>query len=125
VKQYDSYEPLPGLHVIGKNTLGENIADNAGLAIALKAYHLSLNGKPAPVIDGYTGDQRLLLSFGQVWRTKMRDSAVRTQTLSNEHTVAEFRVIGPTRNMDAWYDAFEVKPGEKYYLAPADRVHLW
>jgi len=125
VKQYDSYEPLPGLHVIGQNTLGENIADNAGLAIALKAYHLSLNGKPAPVIDGYTGDQRLLLSFGQVWRTKMRDSAIRTQTLSNEHTVAEFRVIGPTRNMDAWYDAFGVKPGEKYYLAPADRVHLW
>jgi len=125
VKQYDSYEPLPGLHVIGQNTLGENIADNAGLAIALKAYHLSLNGKPAPVIDGYTGDQRLLLSFGQVWRTKMRDSAIRTQTLSNEHTVAEFRVIGPTRNMDAWYSAFDVKPGEKYYLAPADRVHLW
>jgi putative endopeptidase len=125
VKQYDSYEPLPGLHVIGKNTLGENIADNAGLAIALKAYHLSLNGKPAPVIDGYTGDQRLLLSFGQVWRTKMRESAIRTQTMSNEHTVAEFRVIGPTRNMDAWYSAFDVKPGEKYYLAPADRVHLW
>ncbi len=125
VKQYDSYEPLPGLHVIGQNTLGENIADNAGLAIALKAYHLSLTGKPAPVIDGYTGDQRLLLSFGQVWRTKMRDSAIRTQTLSNEHTVAEFRVIGPTRNMDAWYSAFDVKPGEKYYLAPADRVHLW
>src|SRR4051812_5318539 len=125
VKQYDSYEPLPGLHVIGKNTLGENIADNAGLAIALKAYHLSLKGKPAPVIDGYSGDQRLLLSFGQVWRTKMRESAVRTQTMSNEHTVAEFRVIGPTRNMDAWYGAFDVKPGEKYYLAPADRVHLW
>jgi len=125
VKQYDSYEPLPGLHVIGKNTLGENIADNAGLAIALKAYHVSLNGKPAPVIDGYSGDQRLFLSFGQVWRTKMRDSAVRTQTMSNEHTVAEFRVIGPTRNQDAWYDGFDVKPGEKYYLAPAERVHLW
>jgi len=125
VKQYDTYEPLPGLHVIGKNTLGENIADNAGLAIALKAYHVSLNGKPAPVLDGYTGDQRLYLSFGQVWRTKMRESALRTQTLSNEHTVAEFRVIGPTRNQDAWYDAFDVKPGEKYYLPPDQRVHLW
>ncbi len=125
VKQYDAFEPLPGLHVIGRNTLGENIADNAGLAIALKAYHLSLNGKPAPVLDGYTGDQRLFLSFGQVWRTKMRDSAIRTQTMSNEHTVAEFRVIGPTRNMDAWYDSFQVKPDEKYYLAPQDRVHLW
>jgi putative endopeptidase len=125
VKQYDGYEPLPGLHVIGKNTLGENIADNAGLAIALKAYHLSLNGKPAPVIDGYSGDQRLFLSFGQVWRTKMRESAIRTQTMSNEHTVAEFRVIGPTRNQDAWYDAFGVKAGDKYFLPAGERVHLW
>src|ERR1700759_272208 len=125
VNQYAAYEPLPGLHVIGQNTLGENIADNAGLAIALKAYHLSLHGRKPPVLDGYTGDQRLFLSFGQVWRTKMRESAIRTQTMSNEHTVAEFRVIGPTRNMDAWYDAFDVKPGQKYYLAPADRVHLW
>jgi putative endopeptidase len=125
VKQYDAFQPLPGLHVIGKNTLGENIADNAGLAIALKAYHLSLNGKPAPVIDGFTGDQRLFLSFGQVWRTKMRESAIRTQTMSNEHTVAEFRVIGPTRNQDAWYDAFGVKPGDKYFLPAGERVHLW
>jgi len=125
VKQYDGYEPLPGLHVIGQNTLGENIADNAGLAIARKAYHLSLKGKPAPVIDGYSGDQRLFLSFGQVWRTKMRENAIRTQTLSNEHTVAEFRVIGPTRNQDAWYESFDVKPGEKYYLPPGERVHLW
>ena len=70
VKQYDAFEPLPGLHVIGANTLGENIADNAGIAIALKAYHISLNGKPAPVIDGLTGDQRFYLSFGQIWRTK-------------------------------------------------------
>ena len=125
VKQYDGYEPLPGLHVIGKNTLGENIADTAGLAIALKAYRLSLNGKPAPVIDGYTGDQRLFLSFGQVWRTKMRENAIRTQTMSNEHTVAEFRVIGPTRNQDGWYEAFDVKPGEKYYLPPNERVRIW
>ena len=86
---------------------------------------LTLGGKPGPVLSGYTGDQRFFLSFGQVWRTKMRDSAIRTQTLSNEHTVAEFRVIGPTRNQDAWYDAFDVKPGETYYLPPAERVHLW
>jgi putative endopeptidase len=125
VQQYDAFEPLPGLHVIGANTLGENIADNAGLAIALKAYHIALGGKPAPVLNGYTGDQRFFLSFGQVWRTKMRDSAIRTQTLSNEHTVPEFRVIGPTRNQDAWYDAFDVKPGETYYLPPVERVHLW
>ena len=125
VKQYDAYEPLTGLHVIGKNTLGENIADNAGIAIALKAYHISLNGKPAPVIDGLTGDQRFYLSFGQVWRTKQRDSSLRTQTLSNEHSPAEFRVVGPTRNQDEWYQAFDVKQGDKYYLPPADRVHLW
>jgi len=125
VKQYDSYEPLPGLHVIGKNTLGENIADNAGIAIALKAYHISLNGKPAPVIGGYTGDQRFYLSFGQIWRTKQRDSSLRTQTLSNEHSPAEFRVIGPTRNQDEWYEAFGAKSGDKYYLPPDQRVHLW
>ena len=125
VKQYDAYEPLPGLHVIGANTLGENIADNAGIAIALKAYHISLKGKPAPVIDGLTGDQRFYLSLGQVWRTKQQDSATRTRTLSDEHSPAEFRVIGPTRNQDEWYDAFSVKPGDKYYLPPEQRVHLW
>ncbi len=125
VKQYDAYEPLPGLHIIGANTLGENIADNAGLAIALKAYHISLNDKPAPVIDGYTGDQRFYLSFGQIWRTQERESALRTQTLSNEHAVAEFRVIGPTRNQDEWYAAFNVQPTDKYYLPPNQRVHLW
>lgn len=125
VKQYDAFEPLPGLHVIGANTLGENIADNAGVAIALKAYHLSLGGKPAPVLNGYSGDQRFYLSAGQIWRTKMRDSAIRTQTLSNEHTVAEFRVIGPTRNQDAWYQAFDVTPDQTYYLAPDQRVRLW
>jgi len=125
VKQYDAYEPLPGLHVIGANTLGENIADNAGIAIALKAYHISLKGKPAPVIDGLTGDQRFYLSFGQIWRTKQRESSLRTQTLSNEHSPAEFRVIGPTRNQDEWYAAFNVKAGDKYYLPPDQRVHLW
>jgi putative endopeptidase len=125
VKQYDAFEPLPGLHVIGENTLGENIADNAGIAIALKAYHISLGGKPAPVIDGLTGDQRFYLSFGQIWRTKQRDSSLRTQTLSNEHSPAEFRVIGPTRNQDEWYAAFNVQPGDKYYLPPEQRVHLW
>ena len=125
VKQYDAYEPLPGLHVIGANTLGENIADNAGIAIALKAYHISLGGKPAPAIGGLTGDQRFYLSFGQIWRTKQRDSSLRTQTLSNEHSPAEFRVIGPTRNQDEWYAAFNVQPGDKYYLPPEQRVHLW
>lgn len=125
VTQFNSYEALPGLRVIGKNTLGENIADLAGLTIALKAYHLSLNGKPAAVIDGYTGDQRFFLSFAQIWRTKLRDSALRTQVLSNAHSPVEFRVNGSTRNIDAWYAAFDVKPGDKYYLPPNERVRLW
>jgi putative endopeptidase len=141
VSQYDAYEPLPGLHVIGKNTLGENIADIAGLAIAYKAYKLSLGAAPtswlgklfagivgggtAPVLDGYTGDQRFFLSYAQVWRSKYRESAIRTQTLSNEHTIPEFRVIGATRNMDEWYSAFGVTQGQKYYLPPQERVHLW
>ena len=123
--QFDTYEPLPGLHVIGANTNGENIADLAGITIALKAYHLSLGGKPAPVLDGFTGDQRFFLSFGQIWRSKYREAALRTQTMSNEHSPAMFRVIGPTRNVDAWYDAWGVKPGDKEYLAPEQRVHLW
>jgi len=123
--QYDTYEPLPGLHVIGKNTLGESIADLAGLTIALKAYHLSLDGKPAPVLDGFTGDQRFFLSFAQIWQTKMRDNALRTRTLSDPHAVADFRVIGTTRNIDGWYDAFDVKPGDKFYLPPDQRVRLW
>jgi putative endopeptidase len=123
--QYSSYEPLPGLHINGAFTMGENIADNAGIAIALKAYHISLGGKPAPVIDGYTGDQRFYLGFGQIWRAKMRDGALRSQVLSNEHSPAMFRGIGATRNQNEWYDAFGVKAGEKYYLPPEKRVHLW
>jgi putative endopeptidase len=123
--QFDAYEALPGLHVIGANTLGEDIADLAGITIAYKAYHLSLNGRPAPVIDGYDGDQRFFLSYGQIWRQKVRDNAMRAQVLSNEHAPGNFRVISATRNTDAWYDAFHAKPGEKYYLTPEQRVHLW
>jgi putative endopeptidase len=105
--------------------MGENIADNAGIAISLKAYHISLGGKKAPVIDGYTGDQRFYLSFGQIWRGKLRDGALRQQVLSNEHSPPEFRAIGATRNQDEWYAAFGAKPGDKYYLPPDQRVHLW
>ena len=125
VTQFDRYEALPSLHVIGKNTLGENIADLAGLAIALKAYQLSLNAKPAALLDGYSGDQRFFLSFGQIWRTKLRDNALRTQVLSDAHSPVEFRVNGSTRNIDAWYGAFDVQPGEKNYLPPNERVRLW
>ena len=124
-KQYDSYEPLPGLHVNGAFTMGENVADNAGIAIALKAYHISLGGKPSPVVDGFTGDQRFYLSFGQIWRGKLRDGALRQQVLSNEHSPPMQRAIGATRNQNEWYAAFGVKPGDKYYLPPEQRVHLW
>ncbi len=123
--QYSAYEPLPGLHINGAFTMGENIADNAGIAIALKAYHISLDGRKAPVIDGFSGDQRFYLGFGQVWRGKLRDGALRQQVLSNEHSPPAFRAIGATRNQDAWYEAFDVKPGDKYYLPPDQRVHLW
>jgi len=124
-KQYDAYEPLPGLHVNGAFTMGENVADNAGIAIALKAYHISLGGKPSPVLDGFTGDQRFYLSFGQIWRGKLRDGALRQQVLSNEHSPPMQRAIGATRNQNEWYAAFGVKPGDKYYLPPEKRVHLW
>ena len=105
--------------------MGENVADNAGIAIALKAYHISLNGKDAPLIDGLTGDQRFYLSFGQIWRSKVREGALRQQLLSNEHSPGMFRAIGAPRNQDEWYAAFNVKPGDKYYLPPESRVHLW
>jgi putative endopeptidase len=123
--QYDAFEPLPGLHINGKLTLGENIADLGGLVIALDAYHASLKGKPAPVLDGLTGDQRLLLAFAQAWRGKQRDDDVKEQVASDPHSPQKFRVIGPTRNIDAWYDAFGVKPGDANYLKPEDRVRLW
>ena len=123
--QFDSYEGLPGLHVNGKLTMGENIGDLSGLAIALKAYHASLGGKKAPVVDGFTGDQRFFLSFAQIWRAKYRDSQMRQQILSNPHSPPHFRVDGPTRNNEAWYEAFGVKPGDKMYLAPEQRVTLW
>ncbi|GAA0585065.1 M13 family metallopeptidase [Rhizomicrobium electricum] len=125
VKQYDAYEPLPGLHMRGEPTLGENIADLAGLSITLKAYRISLGGKPAPVLDGFTGDQRVFLGFGQVWRAKFRDNDLRRRILSDVHSPAPFRVRGSIRNMDDWYKAFDVKPGDKYYLPPEERVKLW
>ena len=125
-KQYDQYEPLSGIHINGKLTLGENIADLAGLVIALKAYHISLNGKPAPVIDGYTGDQRFYISYSQSWREKYRDGLLRERLLSNPHSPPAYRVNGVVRNDDGWYAAFpEIKAGEKYYLPPDQRVRLW
>jgi putative endopeptidase len=124
-KQYDAYEVVPGAHVQGGLTMGENIGDLAGSTLALEAYHTSLKGQPAPVIDGFTGDQRVYLGWAQVWREKGRDDYYRNLVTTNPHAPAQFRVIGPLRNEDGWYAAFDVKPGDKLYLAPADRVRMW
>lgn len=124
VRQFDAYRPFPDVHVNGKLTLSENIADVAGLAASLDAFHLSLAGKPAPVVDGFTGDQQFFLSFGQSWRTKMREAALRQRLVGDGHAPAEYRA-DTVRNLDAWYAAFDVKPGQKLYLAPKDRVRIW
>jgi putative endopeptidase len=106
-------------------TMGENIADLGGVLLALDAYRASLNGKPAPVLDGYTGEQRVFLGWAQVWRAKARPDALKQQVASDPHSPARFRVDGPVRNIDAWYDAWGVKPGDKLYLKPEDRAHIW
>ncbi|MBN8553143.1 MAG: peptidase M13 [Caulobacterales bacterium] len=123
--QYDSYEALPGFHVQGGLTMGENIGDLAGVTLALEAYHLSLDGQPAPVIDGTTGDQRIFYGWAQVWRAAMREARMQQMIATDPHSPTQFRVIGPLRNIDAWYEAFGVTPGNAYYLAPEDRVRLW
>jgi putative endopeptidase len=123
--QYSAYEPAPGAKINGDLTMGENIADLGGVNVALEAYHRSLGGKPAPVLDGFTGDQRVFLGWAQAWRGKAREDYVRKQVVSDPHSPRAFRVIGPTRNVDAWYDAFGVKPGETYYLPPDQRVRIW
>lgn len=123
-QQYDAYEPFPGLHVKGELTLSENIADVAGLAAALDAYHASLGGKPAPVIDGFTGDQRFFIAYAQTWATKMREAALRARIATDGHAPGMYRAL-TVRNLDDWYKAFDVKPGEKLYLAPGERVKVW
>lgn len=123
--QYNTYEPLPGFFLQGGLTMGENIGDAAGVAVGLEAYHLSLNGQPSPVLDGVTGDQRFFYGWAQVWQTLYRDDAMRQQVTVGPHSPAEFRVIGPLRNVDAWYEAFNVQPGDRYYLAPEERVRIW
>jgi putative endopeptidase len=123
--QYDTYEVLPGYFVQGALSMGENIGDAAGVAVGLEAYHLSLNGQEAPVLDGFTGDQRFFLGWAQVWQSKGRDDFLRNQVATGPHSPAEFRVIGPVRNVDAWYDAFDVQPGQRYHLTPEQRVRIW
>ncbi len=125
--QYEAYDfdGLPGVHINGRASMGENIGDLGGVLIALDAYHASLGGKPAATIDGFTGDQRFFLGWGQVWRTLFRTEALRQQLVSDPHSPGTIRAINPLRNVDAWYAAFDVKPGDKQYLAPADRVRIW
>ncbi len=123
--QYAAFEVAPGMHIKPEQTMGENIADFAGLNVAYDAYHRSLDGKPAPVIDGLTGDQRFFLSWAQVWRAKEREDALREQVTTDPHSPARYRTIVPIRDLDAWYKAFDVKPGDKMYIAPKDRVHIW
>lgn len=124
VAQYNAYTALPGLQLNGQQELGENIADVAGLVAAYEAYHASLGGRPAPTIDGMTGDQRFFLAFGQAWRTKMRDRALRARVATDVHAPAMWRVQ-TVRNLDAWYGAYNVQPGQALYLAPAQRVRIW
>jgi putative endopeptidase len=122
--QFSAYEPFPGLHIKGELTLGENIADVAGLSAAYDAYHASLGGKEAPVIDGLTGDQRFFLAYAQSWREKTREAALRQQLATDGHAPGSYRAL-TVRNLDAWYKAVEVQPGEKLYLTPDGRVRVW
>lgn len=123
--QYAGFEPLPGIKVNGRLTLGENIGDIGGLTVAYEAYKLSLEGKTAETIGGYTGDQRFFLGWAQVWRSLYRDEALRNQVLTDPHSPAMYRVNGVVRNVDAWYTAFGVKEGDPLYLAPEKRVRIW
>jgi putative endopeptidase len=124
-EQYSGFEALPGLNVNGRFTLGENIGDNGGLQVAYEAYRISLRGKEAPVLDGFSGDQRFFLGWGQVWRGLVRDEALRVLIATDTHSPAYFRTIGPVRNMESWYKAFGVKPTDPYYLPPEKRVLIW
>jgi putative endopeptidase len=123
--QYSTFEPLPGIKVNGRLTLGENIGDVGGLTVAYKAYQLALGDQKPAVLDGYTGDQRFFLGWAQVWRNISRDQALRNQVLTDPHSPAQYRVNGVVRNVDAWYNAFGVKEGDALFLSPEKRVKIW
>ena len=123
--QYAQFEPVPGAHIKPELTMGENIADLGGLTLGLDAYHESLHGKPAPVVDGFTGDQRVFLGWAQAWAGKMTPEAIRNLTTSDPHSYRKYRVNGVVRNIDAWYSAFGVKPGDAMYIPPAKRARIW
>ncbi|MEA3015358.1 MAG: putative endopeptidase [Sphingomonadales bacterium] len=122
--QYDAYAPYPDAHLNGTLTLGENIADVAGLAAAYEAYRASLGGREAPVIDGFTGDQRFFIAYAQTWRSKAREAALRQQIATDGHAPGQYRAL-TVRNLDAWYRAFDVQPGDALYLPPEQRVRVW
>jgi putative endopeptidase len=124
-KQFSGYRVLDNRPVNGEFTLGENIGDLSGLAVALKAYRISLAGKPAPVIDGFTGEQRFFLGWAQVWRRNYRDEELLKRLVTDPHSPSEFRANGPTRNIDDFYEAFGVKPGDHMYRPPNERVKIW
>ncbi len=123
--QYEKVCPLPATCINGKLTMGENIGDLGGLEMAYTAYKLSLGGKPPPVLDGFTGDQRFFMAYAQSWRAMMREDALRNLLLSNPHAPPAARGSVPARNIDAWYEAFRVKPGDKEFIPPTDRVRIW
>jgi putative endopeptidase len=125
VAQYNTFKVFPDLNVNGAFTLGENIGDLGGLTIALKAYKMSLNGKEAPVMDGFTGVQRVFLGWGQVWLEKSREASLRNQIATDPHSPAKFRVNGVVRNIPEFYEAFKVQPKDSLYLAPEKRVKIW
>ena len=125
VEQYNEFRPFDDLSVNGEFTLGENIGDLGGISIGLLAYQMSLNGEEAPVIDGFTGVQRVFLGFGQVWRGKYRDEALRLQIETNPHSPSQYRANGPVRNVPEFYEAFNVSEDDALYLAPEDRVKIW
>ena len=125
--QYEAYTfpTLPGMQINGRVAMGENIADLGGVTMGLEAYRTSLNGQAAPVIDGFSGDQRVFMGWAQVWRTLWRDDALRQQLVNGPHSPGQIRAYAPLRNVDAWYEAFNVQPGDKLYVAPENRVRIW
>ena len=125
VAQYAAYEPLPGKRINGQLTLGENIADLSGMSIAFKAYQLSLAGKKSPVIDGWTGEQRFFLGWSQVWRRKYRDAEMVRRILTDPHSPSRYRANGPAMNLDAFYEAFEVKSGDALFKPSDQRIRIW
>ena len=124
-EQYGAFEPIPGARVNGRLTLGENIGDVSGVAIAYRAYQKSLEGRQAPVIAGWTGDQRFFLGYAQVWRSMAREQALRQQLLTDPHSPGMYRTNGVLANLPAFYEAFNVRPGDRMYLPPERRVKIW